>query len=193
VTEINGLILAGGQSSRMGLDKNLLIFHGTPQQEFLRDVLKGFCDHIYISCRQNHNIPANLNPLPDDFDFRSPLNGILTAFKKDPEKAWLSVPVDMPYINEKTIGYLIAHRDPTKVATCFFDSDGKNPEPLFAIWEPQVFPLLKIFYNSGKISPRDFLQNHSINMIKAPNTEMHFNVNTPEEFEEFKKRKGHSS
>jgi molybdopterin-guanine dinucleotide biosynthesis protein A len=192
VNEINGLILAGGQSSRMGIDKSLLNFHGKPQQQFLYDLLTNFCGWVYLSCRAHQNIPDDLNPLPDSFDFKSPLNGILTAFSKHPETAWLTVPVDMPYIKEHSISYLIAQRDPEKVATCFFDSDGKNPEPLFAIWEPRTFSLLKKFYESGKISPRDFLQTHAAHVVKAPNTDIHFNVNTPEEFEEFKKR-NHSS
>ena len=102
--------------------------------------------------------PAHLNPLPDQFDFESPLNGILTAFAHDSIAAWLTVPVDMPLIDVEIIAYLLKKRDTNKVATCFFDSDGKNPEPLITIWEPRAYPLLLSFQKSGKISPRDFLK-----------------------------------
>jgi molybdopterin-guanine dinucleotide biosynthesis protein A len=126
---INGLILAGGESSRMGSDKSLLNFHGRPQREYLFETLSKCCDQVFVSCNPQQQIPVSLNPLPDAFQLKSPLNGILTAFQYDHSCAWLTVPVDMPNIDLKTLEYLLAVRQPLKMATCFFDSDGKYPEP----------------------------------------------------------------
>ena len=93
----------------------------------------------------------------------------------------------MPMIDDATIAYLIKHRDPTKTATCFFDSDGKNPEPLFTVWEPSASNGLMKFYDSGKISPRDFLSQSNINIISVPNARYLLNINSKEEWEQFKK------
>lgn len=185
---MNGLILAGGESSRMGKDKSLLDFHGTTQREYLFKTLAKFCQNVFLSCRTENDIPAHLNPLPDQFSFKSPLNGILSAFKRDASTAWLSVPVDMPNITDTTISHLIANRHPEKMATCYFDSDGENPEPLFAIWESHAYPALMAYFEKGKTTPRGFLQTHDVAVLRAPNPEIHVNVNFPEDLDRYYKK-----
>jgi molybdenum cofactor guanylyltransferase len=184
--KINGLILAGGESLRMGSDKSLIEFHGVPQRQFLFELLQKFCDVVYTSCRANADIPASLNPLKDKFDIRGPFNGILSAFQHQ-ESAWLTVPVDMPYIDEAAISYLLSHRMSQKVATCYSDSDGQLPEPLFTVWEASAAPYLKAFYQSGKTRPREFLMTHEVNVIKPLSPLIHVNVNSPEDLERFRK------
>jgi molybdopterin-guanine dinucleotide biosynthesis protein A len=183
---IKGLVLAGGKSSRMGLDKATINYHGQPQREYLFDLLKNFCEEVHLSCKNNDDTPAFLNPLSDQYEIESPLNGILTAFKKDPSAAWLAIAVDMPFIDLDTIKFLIQNRDPSKVATCFKDSDDEKPEPLFTIWEPHAYPLLLDFYNHGKISPRSFLQQYEILLLDVPDKNVLTNINSPQELNRFR-------
>jgi molybdopterin-guanine dinucleotide biosynthesis protein A len=116
----------------------------------------------------------------------SPLNGILSAFRKAPDSAWLSVPVDMPHVDANVLKYLIDHRDPSKLATCFVDSDGRDPEPLLTLWEPRAAESLLLHYQSGNVSARNFLRKHDINMIKAPSEKIYENVNTREDLFRFR-------
>lgn len=171
----------------MGFDKGSIDYHGKPQREYLFDLLGKYCNHVFTSCKKLNDIPETLNPLPDQFRIDSPLNGIVSAFKLNKDVAWLTVPIDMPMIDETTIEYLIAHRNESKKATCFFDSDGKNPEPLFTIWEPSASDELLQFYSAGKISPRDFLKQADTNIISVPNTRSLLNINSEEEWKQFKK------
>lgn len=183
---LNGLILSGGMSKRMGHDKSLIEYHNMSQREYLFNMLKNFCATVFTSCKITHTIPIRFNPLPDHYDFDSPMNGILTAFTHDALAAWLTIPIDMPLIDVEIISYLISKRDATKVATCFYDSDGKNPEPLVAIWEPRAYPLMLNFYKSGKISPRDFLKHEDVNIIQIPDRNALVNINSPEELDKFR-------
>jgi molybdopterin-guanine dinucleotide biosynthesis protein A len=185
---INGLILAGGKSSRMGKDKSLLEFHGKPQIVYLQEILKPFCNQIFLSVQKDNSPIQGKYLIHDLFDIESPLNGILSAFHYDTENAWLTVPVDMPNINTEALQYLLAHRDKSKSATCFYDSEGENPEPLLTLWEPRSRPQLFNFFNQGEISPRKFLQENDVCILNTPNSEWLLNVNTPEEFEEFRKQ-----
>ena len=184
---INGLILAGGKSSRMGYDKSTIDYHGKPQREFLFDQLGKLCSKVFVSCKSNHQVPDQLNPLVDNFEIESPLNGILTALTHDPNVAWLVVAADMPKVTINSLEYLLDHRDPEKVATCFIDSEQKYPEPLLSIWEPKSLPLIKAFYEKGKISPRDFLKQSDILLVKPSLGNVSVNINTPEELKEFLK------
>jgi molybdopterin-guanine dinucleotide biosynthesis protein A len=189
---INGLILAGGKSQRMGHDKSLIAYHDVSQREYLFNMLRPFSAAVFTSCKITHTIPVRYNPLPDHFEFDSPLNGILTAFLHDSLAAWLTIPVDMPLIDVEIVSYLLSKRDPAKVATCFYDSDGKDPEPLIAIWEPHAHPQLQKFYQSGKISPRDFLKTHDTQIIEIPDRNALANINNPEELEAIKRTLGKS-
>ncbi len=183
---LNGLILAGGKSSRMGQDKSLIQYHGVVQREYLFNLLKKFCSSVFTSCKVLGEIPDSLNPIADKFNFNSPLNGILTAFSHNTDSAWITVPVDMPLIDEKIIAYLIKKRDSRKIATCFFDSEGKNPEPLLTLWEKQAYPPLLEFYKAGNMSPREFLKQENTNMIEIPDQKALLNINSLEELEKFR-------
>ena len=178
---INGLVLAGGKSSRMGRDKSLLKIHAQPQRSHMFNLLKGFCAEVYLSCKEATDIPSELNPIADEFQIDSPLNGILSAFTNHPDTAWLTVAVDMPLVDASTIEALIRHRDPNKIATCFRDSDGHKPEPLLTLWEPRAFPLLLSFHEQGNISPRQFLMENNIQLLTAPDGKVLVNVNSEEE------------
>lgn len=173
----------------MGMNKGLIRFHQLPQQEHLFNLLKDVCHMTYVSCKTGDDISSSLNPLPDRFEIDTPLNGILTAFEKDPDAAWLTVPVDMPLIDMKSITYLLDKRDSDMMATCFYDSDGQDPEPLFCIWESHAYTSLKTFFAAGGISPRKFLQTHPVKLLSPP-FPIHLNINTPEELEAYRKLQG---
>lgn len=183
---LNGLILAGGKSIRMGQDKSMINYHGKPQREYLVDLLEPYCMEIFISSKEN----IKQNTIVDHFDLDSPLNGVLSAFHFDPATAWLTVPVDMPYLNSQAIEFLLDHRDPKKVATCFLDSDGKLPEPLVTVWETKSKPLLFDFYNSGGFSPRKFLEENDVQLLQAPDPKLLLNINTTEDLRTFSKQSG---
>lgn len=188
-TSLHGLILTGGRSTRMGHDKSLVEFHGKPQREFLFELLTAFCEKVFTSCKNDQQVPPHLNPLRDQLNIESPLNGILSAMMNNSNVAWLVVAADMPMINKDVLQFLSDHRDPSKVATCFTDSEGTEPEPLLSIWEPRCYEALKIFFEEGKISPRSFLKTHDIKLLTAYSKEIGLNINTPDELQAFKQRK----
>jgi len=179
--ELYGLVLSGGRSTRMGKDKGLLHYHGKAQREHLFELLREHCSKVFTSSYSGQQVPNDLNPLVDEFDFRSPINGILTAFKKFPHTAWLVVAVDMPNVDRDVLELLISNRDQNKVATCFYNPEEKLPEPLLTLWEPAAFPLLLKFVENGKISPRDFLNQHAVQLIQPRDISIFRNVNSPDE------------
>lgn len=175
---LNGLVLAGGYSTRMGTNKSLLVYNGRPQREFLFDLLKKYCDDAFVSCRKEQQVPAAFNPLFDRSDLPGPLNGILTAFQHM-SSSWLAVAVDMPFVDDRAIATLLLHRDKTKMATCYFNRDTQQPEPLLTIWESHAHPHLLDFARNGNISPREFLKTHPVKMINPPDDKILRNVNYP--------------
>jgi len=176
-----GLILSGGQSTRMGTDKSLLDYKGKPQREYLFELLSKFCASVFTSCRKDQEVPALLNPIVDAYTIQGPVNGILSAFRAHPKTSWLIVAVDMPFIDEAALQLLLDNRDENKMATCFLHMPDKFPEPLFTLWEPSAYPALLKFTSSGNISPRSFLEQHEVKMITPPDEKILLNINYPKD------------
>lgn len=181
-TRLNGLVLTGGRSTRMGQDKSLLIYHQKPQRDHLTDLLRPFCDAVFwsVNADQAASLDAARQPfIVDAFDFLSPLNGILSAFRHDPTAAWLVVACDMPLLSSRSLDALVCQRDPAKRATVFYDSDGKFPDPLLGIYEPSFGPIMEQAVGAGAISPRQLLMLNDICLLTAPDSRELINVNDP--------------
>jgi len=178
---INGLVLTGGKSTRMGKDKSLISYHGKPHREYLFELLKEFCSNVYTSCNAEQNVPDHLNPLVDQYQIGGPLNGILTGLAQGGESACIAIAVDMPNVDRATIKRLLDERDMTKVATCFITTQTNQLEPLLALWEYKAFSLIMDFVKTGNLSPKAFLELHPIKKIKADNSKIFLNINYPNE------------
>ena len=110
-----------------------------------------------------------------------PMGAILSAFRQDPNSAWLVVACDLPLLDAATIGYLLKNRNPSAIATAFRSPVDEFPEPLIAIWEPKAYPALLSFLAQGFSCPRKVLINSPVELLTAPDPMALRNANTPEE------------
>ncbi len=186
IPPLNGMVLAGGKSQRMRYDKGQLNYHGKPQREHMGDVITAFCQNTFLSCRfdQVDALTAEYPPLFDTFFDLGPMGALLSAFRTDPNSAWLAVACDLPFLDEKAIKYLVENRNPSAIATSFRSPVNEFPEPLVAIWEPKAYPVLLQFLAQGYSCPRKCLINSKVHLLDAPDELVLRNVNTPDEFDE---------
>ena len=126
----------------------------------------------------------------DAFTMPGPLNGILSAFRHNPETAWLVVACDMPLLTRLTLDALVKGRDAQKMATAFYDSDGQFPEPLLSIWEPAILPVLQDAVAGGYYSPRKILMMGNCQLLTVPDVQELLNVNDPAEQKALKQQTG---
>ena len=192
---INGLVLAGGKSLRMGIDKSTMLWHGVEQRYYVADMLSALCDEVYISCRpeQEQEI-TNYPTIPDSYEGLGPYGAILSAFKAYPNKTWLVVACDLPLLDIETLQYLIDNRDTSKMATTFESPYDGLPEPLITIWEPKSYEILLSYIPEGYKCPRKALRNNldDVKIIKAINPDALMNTNTPEDAEKVKQILAHA-
>jgi molybdopterin-guanine dinucleotide biosynthesis protein A len=186
---LKGLVLAGGKSQRMGEDKGAIAYHGIPQREYAARMLEPLCEETYVSCRKDQlgEIETDFPLLADTFEGLGPFGAILSAFREDPEAAWLVVACDLPLLNEKSIRQLRQERNLSKLATAFNSPVNEFPEPLIAIWEPRAYPVLLQFLAQGYSCPRKVLINSMVALLDAEDPQVLTNVNNPEEKEQILK------
>ncbi len=187
IAPLNGLILSGGKSQRMGEDKSEINYHGIPQGLFEAQLLENNCQDVFISLNeQSGKVNDKYEVIKDVFLGLGPLGGILSAFQFNPNAAWLTLACDLPYLNQEVLTLLVESRDTTKYATCFHNPETDFPEPLITIWEPRAYPQMLEFLSRGYACPRKVLINSDIKMIKHSDNLFMKNVNHPEEKEEAK-------
>ncbi|HEY0246491.1 MAG TPA: NTP transferase domain-containing protein [Mucilaginibacter sp.] len=186
---LNGLVLAGGKSVRMGLDKGLINWHGKEQRYYVADQLKGFCNEVFISCRadQQAEISDSYATIQDTFIGLGPFGAILSAFRQNPDQALLVVACDLPLLNADTLQHLTANRNISTIATAYKSSFDDFPEPLITIWEPKSYPVLLAFLAQGYSCPRKVLINSDIALLNAPEPDALTNVNTPGDMDKIKR------
>lgn len=180
-----GLVLAGGKSVRMGKDKGAISYHGKPQREYVYDLLSKFCDKTYLSGRaeQAEKWVEKYPVIQDTFTGLGPYGAILSAFRENPNAAWLCVACDLPLLDNQTLERLVKERRVSENATAFHNSETGFPEPLITIWEPKSYPVLLHFLSLGYSCPRKVLINSSINEVRLDNEDVLLNVNKKEDLE----------
>jgi molybdopterin-guanine dinucleotide biosynthesis protein A len=186
---VYGLVLTGGRSTRMGRDKAVLTWHGRTQLEWAMDLIGPYVEKAFVSVRPGQTDPvrARFEPIVDTRDGLGPIAGIMAAQARYPDVAWLVLACDLPFLDDSTLRYLLAQRDPTRPATAFRSKNPNPkhdglPEPLCAIYEPSSRDGILAHVASGKDCPRKFLINAGPKLLDQPNTQALDNINTPEEY-----------
>lgn len=180
---LNGVVLAGGESLRMGRDKGLLQIHGKPQREWMLDILRPFCQEVFLSAKTLiPEFPDQV--IPDTFTGLGPMGAILSAFRHNPNAAWLVVATDLPLLDAPTIKQLIDSRKSHAHMTAFNSPEKKFPEPLIAIYEPKAYKHLLNALANGISCPRKAMKGSIIESVDASNPDKLINVNDPTALEE---------
>lgn len=180
---INGLVLAGGKSTRMGKPKDEIKWHSKEQRYYIADLLAPLCDKVYISCRpeQSSDSDPSYLFLNDHFSDIGPLAGVLSAFRTNPLTAWIVIACDLPLIDTYSLEHLIKYRNADKFASAYKNPTDNLPEPMITIWEPKSYPILDDCLATGNTSLRKALIDNDTMLIKPVKSEILLNVNTPEE------------
>ena len=185
IAPVQGLVLAGGKSLRMGTDKGTLQFHGKNQRDHAVELLESARLKTSLSVRDEQEIVSN-RKIVDTFIGLGPFGAICSAFQQAPDVAWLVLATDLPFVDKNIITTLLKHRNPSKAATAIKGKNKEFPEPLITIWEPKSYTLLLNYLAQGYSCPRKVLINSDIEIVEVDDNFIR-NVNTPEDFREAEK------
>lgn len=186
VPPLNGLLLAGGRSRRMGADKASLRFNGETQAERTFALLESVCTHAFVSLRaeQARQVPfASMPCIIDEQVGLGPVGGILSAMKREPGVAWLVLACDLPLLDPRTLAELVSLRDATRIATAYRAAENGLPEPLCAIYEPASRAVIEAAVGEGIRCPRKILMRAETALVDLPEPDALANINTPNDLE----------
>lgn len=185
-TALYGLVVCGGQSSRMGTDKSLVDYHGKPQRYYVYDMLEWICDRVYISCNESQatSIPSPYLALTDLADYRNigPMAALLTAFNTFPGTDFLVTGCDYPYITLKDLKGFVKTINKNNVASAFYKKDNSVYEPLLAWYSHLSAPIITEMFVNGQYSLQHFLRENGAEKFESSRPQNVVSVDTPEEY-----------
>lgn len=135
----DGVVLAGGQSLRMGQDKALLLRGDESMLSFtVRRLLEANASKVWVN--RNAPLPEGLEAkvVTDLIADRGPLSGLHAAIERVNDTPLLFVPVDLPQLTAETLSELVRFGQ-QESATVFFKG---HPLPLYIHNPKLVLPEL---------------------------------------------------
>jgi molybdopterin-guanine dinucleotide biosynthesis protein A len=176
------LILAGGESRRMGQPKGLLTYHGQPQVHHLYNMVRSLQLEAFISCREEQKpLYADLPVILDraEFSDHGPISGLLSAFHTL-QGNWLLLGCDYPNLDKTTITSLLLAEKEAFDVICYKHPDSSIPEPLIAFYTHSAGHKLLDFFNQGNDSLSVFIKQSSALCLDHANAIVLKSADTPE-------------
>lgn len=183
---LTGVVLAGGQSSRLGHDKALvrLIDGGSPDL-LARTValLHCICPRVLVVGREHPGYECRADLKPGN----GPVGGVATALEIV-HGPCLILSCDLPFMEERTLRRLSAARErrpPGTLVTSYRHDATGHIEPLVAIYEAGALPyyqncVAKGLLKNNLVIPREF---HHYIYYGIADALPFFNINYPADLE----------
>ncbi|WP_414548117.1 molybdenum cofactor guanylyltransferase [Anabaena sp. CCY 0017] len=189
---LSAIVLAGGKSSRMGEDKALISIGGMPLLQLVCGVAAGCTGHVYVvtpwperyqhlvlpSCQFIQEVPLS----PSSSLSQGPLVGFAQGLAQVQTDWVLLLACDLPRLRVEVLQAWASELDSVPdeaIATLVHHSKGW--EPLCGFYRRRCTPQLLEFVNQGGKSFQQWLNQHPIQVLSLPVSEMLFNCNTPED------------
>jgi molybdopterin-guanine dinucleotide biosynthesis protein A len=145
--EATGIILAGGESKRMGREKGLVLYKGKPLIQYSIDILKGNCSQILISSNTKSYEFTGYPLVPDEVKGIGPVGGIHACLKASKTDHNIILACDMPFISDAYLQFLIDHHSDSMVAVPWFGKD--KYEPVSAYYHKDFSDVLAAYISLG--------------------------------------------
>lgn len=185
--DVSGLILTGGQGSRMqqpgqpSIEKGLMRLHGKPLVEWAADTMPSGLADVYISANRCFDEYAGYGiVVPDDpalGDAQGPLAGLASVMSRVNTHWIYVVPADVPLPPAGVFQSLLQHVNGHQCDLAFACTD--RPQPLFMLVNKKLLVGLKEYLHAGSRQVQRWQRLHGHSVYLENEADGFFNINTP--------------
>jgi len=185
-----GVVLAGGASSRMGVDKARLRLDGRTLAERAAERLAAVCAEVFVADRGRGVVPGVRSV--EDGPGEGPAAALLGAARTAPGRAVLALACDLPAVPESLLVEIV-RRGETRRADCVLARTARGFEPLVARYSPRALAALAEQVRGGRYALRELFTRDdlTVEVIEGAALARHgeperlfANLNTPEDLAE---------
>ncbi|MBI5403867.1 MAG: molybdenum cofactor guanylyltransferase [Ignavibacteriae bacterium] len=189
-SDISGIILSGGASSRIGSDKAMLEVGSKKIVEIIKDTLQGIFKKVMIIT--NNPVQYNFLDLEmheDIYKNIGPIGGIHSGLVNSGTEKNFFISCDMPFVNKNLIEFIITNSDFNKI-TVTKTKDGL--QPLCGLFPGACICIIDELVSASKFSIHGIFDVFDTKIIDIENEftgfskKLFFNINTVKDYEEIK-------
>jgi molybdopterin-guanine dinucleotide biosynthesis protein A len=186
---MTGIILAGGESRRMGTDKAFLKIDGRPLIEHILAVFSTlFARTIVVTNTPDRYRNYGVEVTSDALDIRGPLTGIYSGLLRSGDEYNFVAACDMPFLNPRFIAYMGELTAGYDAVVPMFDG---FLEPLHAIYRRGLLPVMETQVRRQDRRIRGMFDHIQVRYVTEeeiirfdPLKRSFRNLNTPKEYKE---------
>ena len=186
ISDVTGVLLAGGKSRRMGSDKRFLTVGERPLLERSCTVLSRIFERVCIVIAQDSPpLEAQIPVLRDLIPSSGSLGGMYTGLQQAATAYIFLAACDMPFIHEGLVQYMVGQKDDVDIVLA--DWNGR-PQPTHAVYNRNCQSVVEELIRSGDLKLQRLLANPSlrVRLVREdeireidPDGRSFLNVNTP--------------
>lgn len=141
IKPVTGIILAGGKSSRFGVEKALYPYHGKPMVEYAIDLLRPLCVELLIITNNPKDYTFTGLKLVEDFHKGlGPLAGIYSGLLTSRNSDNLVIGCDLPELHSNLFRALLNHKEGNQVVMPIHNG---LKESMASYFHSSTLPVLK--------------------------------------------------
>jgi molybdopterin-guanine dinucleotide biosynthesis protein A len=191
-SEISGIILAGGQSRRLGRDKALELIKGQSIIERVLDAIAQVCSETLVvvgDVSRGDSLPLKRDErvVVDHFPRKGPLGGIFSGITAANYQWSLVVACDMPFLNLVLLRHMISLRPGADAVVPMLDG---RPQPTHALYYKSCAPVIEKRLLADDLKVSSFFDQVKVRHLSDreiaaydPEGLSFFNVNTQEDLD----------
>jgi molybdopterin-guanine dinucleotide biosynthesis protein A len=182
--QATAIIMAGGDSTRIGKDKSMLPINGKPMIKHICDQLRPHFDQILVSsCDKSEYDFLGVEIIPDRLAGQGPLMGIASALKASANEVNFVIACDIPEVDMSFVRTMLRQvRDYDAVVPTTGPS---QYEPLFAVYKRDILAAVEDALSSGSNRIMDALTSCKVKYIGLTGAQQIKNINTMNDYREF--------
>ncbi|MDB4040590.1 molybdenum cofactor guanylyltransferase [Methylophilaceae bacterium] len=186
-TEIEGVILAGGKSKRMGTNKSLIKLNTKPLIQHVYARLIDQVSHVTINTNQPiSTFPENIQFQDRILNNPGPLAGIQAGLFYA-KKSWVQFcPNDSPFLPinlVEKLSFYIKDKGPTIILPSLFD----RLEPVFILCHRSLLKNLEDFISAGGRKMELWIKENNYKAVNFSDPKAFVNINTHSELSKIEK------
>lgn len=184
VETVQGILLAGGKSSRMGTDKASLPLGESTLAASLAEMLKQWCDNLLVSIAKGKQSPLeNVQVVIDKHDESGPLGGICSALTETHSRVSLVVACDIPYIHPMLIRKMLSFCNEYDIVVPSFKND--TVEPLMAVYTKTCLDAIGMMLDRRMLRVKDLFNMCKTKTVTWSDSAWYANLNTRDEYNDY--------
>jgi molybdenum cofactor guanylyltransferase len=181
-----GIILCGGQSKRMGVNKGLLKLGDLTITEHVINALNPICGEIILSVNNQDFDFLPYRKVIDKIHGKGPISGFYSSLSESNTDENIIISCDTPFITDYFLNLLLSNSNGFEIVLPVYNS---WVQAMTGYFKKSILPVIQSQMRKGNFVPINIFEKCNINLLQVNNKnckdadKIFFNINSQEDYQ----------